>query len=738
MTCAGCVSAVEKALQSVPGAGQVAVNFAEHTATVQGAASADSLVQAVRAAGYDAAELRGLADEEEKEAAEFTAYRRQLRRAGVAALLAVPLMVSGMVLDGLPPVTEGRSLWLFIGVLTLGVMIYSGGHYYRGGWQRLKHGTTNMDTLIAMGTASAWLYSMTVVLFPHAVPVLARHAYFEAAVFILAFINLGGALEMRARGKTVAAIKRLIGLQPRTARVVREGRELDLPIEEVGLDETLRVRPGERIPVDGEVIEGDSEVDESMLTGEAMPVAKHAGDELFGGTGNLHGTLLFRSTRIGKDMVLAHIIERVREAQNSKPAIGRLADRVSAVFVPAVLVFSVITFLLWYNLGPEPRLSYALVTAITVLVIACPCALGLATPISIMVAVGKAAELGVLIRNGDALQQAGELTTLVFDKTGTLTEGRPAVVDVRPAAGFTAEELLRLAGAVEKGSEHSLATAIVARARQQGGRLPRVRQFQALPGKGVLGEVDGARVVVGTRRFMQEQGLGLAHWQQDLQQVASQGRTPVLVAVEGSVAGLLVIADPVRPEAGEFIQALRQQGINPVMMTGDLQLTAQSVAAELGIETVFAEVLPAHKADQVKALQAQGEKVGMVGDGINDAPALAQAHVGIAMGSGTDVAIESADMTLMRDSLWAILDAIRLSRATVRNIKENLWGAFFYNGLGLPIAAGALYPFTGMLLNPMLAGAAMAMSSVTVVSNANRLRYFQRLPAGIRPRQRGE
>ncbi len=725
MSCAGCVASVEKALQSVPGADRVMVNFAEHTAQVDGDVTADALVSAVRVAGYDAAELRGIADEEEKEAAEFAQYRQRLWRALVAGALALPLFVTGMILNILPPPAEAQSLWLVIGLLTLGVILFSGSQYYRTAWKLLQHGTANMDTLIALGTGSAWLYSMTVVLFPDAVPVLARHAYFEAAVFILCFINLGGALEMRARGRTAEAIKRLVGLQPRTARVLRDGEEIDVPIEQLGLNETVRVRPGERIPVDGRVIEGDSEVDESMLTGEAMPVRKQVGDELIGGTTNKQGALLFTSQRIGKDMVLAHIIERVRTAQSSKPAIGRLADQVSAIFVPIVVALSVITFFIWLNVGPEPPLSYALVTAITVLVIACPCALGLATPISIMVAVGKAAEMGVLIRNGDALQQAGKLTTVVFDKTGTLTRGKPELVDMLASEAVSKEELLQYAASAEKGSEHSLAQAIVSYARARQIKLLRAREFSATPGKGIQALVNDRPVWVGTESFMQEQGIALGDWHDKVKQAAMQGQTPVLVAFDGQVQGLLAIADPVKPEAVAFIQVLQAQGIRPVMITGDHQLTANAVAKTLGIYSVHAGVLPADKADHVKQLQDEGEIVGMVGDGINDAPALAQAHVGFAIGTGTDIAIQSADVTLMRDSLWAVLDTVRLSQATVRNIKQNLWGAFIYNGFGLPIAAGALYPLLGVLLNPMFAGAAMAASSVTVVSNANRLRWFR-------------
>lgn len=732
MSCAGCVATVEDALRAVPGVAEANVNFAEHTAQVRGAVSADTLVAAVRKAGYDAAELRGLADQEEKEAAEFAHYRRLLRKTAVAALVAVPLMVGDMLLGIFPMLHDpgGRALWAVVGVATLGVLVYSGGHFFTGAWKAFRNHNANMDTLIALGTGSAWLYSMVVVAFPDSVPVLARHAYFEAAAMILALINFGGALEMRARGKTSEAIKRLIGLQPKTARVVRDGQERDVPIAEVGLDETVRVRPGEKIPVDGVVIEGRSTVDESMLTGEPVPVEKAPGAEVVGGTLNKSGSFLFQAKRIGKDMALARIIELVRQAQNSKPAIGRLADRISAVFVPAVLIVAVLTFLAWFNLGPDPRLSYALVTAITVLVIACPCALGLATPISIMVGVGKAAEHGILIRSGEALQRAGQLSTVVLDKTGTVTLGQPRVTAVETGAGVAEDELLRLAASLEAGSEHPLAEAVVESARGRGLALAAAEGFAATAGGGVAGTVDGRWVALGNPRFLTAQGIELRDWRARGEALAAQAQTPLYVAVDGRVAGVLGVSDPIKPEARAAIEAMHAAGLKVVMLTGDHRVTAAAVARELGIDAVLAEVLPADKAAEVAALQARGEIVGMVGDGINDAPALARADVGFAIGTGTDVAIESADVTLIGGSLLGVLDAIRISRATVRNIRQNLFGAFVYNTLGIPVAAGVLYPLIGMLLNPMIAGAAMALSSVTVVSNANRLRGWRSARAG--------
>jgi len=711
----------------VDGVESATVNLAERTATIAGTASVAALVSAIESAGYGAAELRSLEDEKDREAAEMLHYRALLRRASVAALVGFPLFVFGMA--GLLPELDdgiGRAFWFVVGLLTLGVLVYSGGHFFTGAWKSARNHNANMDTLIALGTGTAWLFSMVIVVWPEWVPVSAQHAYFEAAAIIIALINFGAALEMRARGKTSEAIKRLIGLQPRTARVIRNGIEMDVAIEDVGLDETLRVRPGERIAVDGDIIEGHSSVDESMLTGEPVPVQKQAGDKVVTGTINKLGTFLFRARRIGKDTVLAQIIEMVRAAQSSKPAIGRLADKVSFIFVPTVLIIAVLTFLAWFNFGPSGQsTTLAVVTTMTVLIIACPCALGLATPISIMVGIGKAAESGILIRNGDALQQAGRLDTIILDKTGTVTEGKPSVTEIVSSDKWGEEDILRWSASIEQGSEHPLAEAIMTAASDRQITLLEAKDFTAVAGRGVAAVVKDQQVLLGNRQLMQERDIDISAVMDAATALTHKAQTPVFLAVDGKMAGIISVADAIKNDSKAAIQRLHELGLKVVLLTGDNEATATAVARQVGIDQVVAEVLPEDKAAKVVSLQQQGKRVGMVGDGINDAPALASADVGFAIGTGTDVAIESADITLMGGSLHGVPDAINISRATVRNIKQNLFGAFVYNSLGIPVAAGVLFPFIGILLNPMIAGGAMAMSSLTVVSNANRLRFFK-------------
>ena len=725
MSCAGCVGSVENALNQVAGVAKAEVNFADHTALVTGAMDAKSLIQAVIDAGYEAAELRGEQDLEDKEAAEQAHYRKLKRQALVSFTAGLPLFVFGMG-GMLPELNEStRLFWATIAILSLAVMIYSGKHFFVGAYKSFRAHNANMDTLIAMGTGTAWVFSTLLVIYPELLEASARHVYFEAAVVIIAFLNLGSALEMRARGKTSQAIKRLIGLQPKTARVVRNGVEQDVSIADVGLNETIRVRPGEKIPVDGVIIEGHSSIDEAMLTGEPIPVEKKKGDEVTGGSLNISGSFMFQAKRIGKDTVLAQIIAMVRQAQNSKPAIGRLADKVASVFVPVVLIIAALTFMVWFNFGPQPVINYTLLTTMTVLIIACPCALGLATPISIMVGVGKAAEYGILIRNGEALQRASQIDTVVLDKTGTITEGRPSLVAIHPITGVDEPQLLQWAASLEAGSEHPLAIAVTqaAKARQLES-LP-VTGFTAVSGQGVVALIQGEELMLGNQALMESRQVDISAQADTIERCAAQAQTPVMLARGNQLLAILAIADPIKADSKAAIAQLQRMGKRVVMLTGDHPRTANAVAQAVGVDMVIAQVLPQHKAAKVKEFQDQGAVVAMVGDGINDAPALAQADVGFAIGSGTDVAMESADVTLMGSSLKGVASAIEISAATVRNIKQNLFGAFIYNSIGIPVAAGILFPLTGMLLNPMLAGAAMAMSSVTVVSNANRLRLFK-------------
>jgi Cu+-exporting ATPase len=726
MRCAGCVSAVEGALAAVDGVTSVSVNFADHSAMIKGQADPDALKQAIKAAGFDAAVMEGLEDPAEQEQQELQRYRKLMKKAAVAGAFGA-LLMSAEHLDWLPEIgsVAGRWFWPEVALITLSIMVYSGWHFYSGAYKSLTLGQANMDTLIALGTGSAWFYSCIVIEYSDTLPALAKHAYFEAAVVILAFINLGTGLETLARGKTSSAIRQLIGLQPRTARVVRDGEELDIPIEQVGLGETLRVRPGEKIAVDGVLLEGHSTLDESMLTGEPIPVEKSVGSEVVAGTMNQTGSFLFQATRIGRDTALAQIINSVRQAQSSKPEIARLADKISGVFVPVVVAISGLTFLVWYFFGPEPSLGYAFITSMTVLVIACPCALGLATPISVMVAVGRAAQSGILIRKGDALQTAGKLSCLILDKTGTVTEGKPTVSTIELLDNFTEDEVLKFAASIESGSEHPLAAAILAAAEYKQIKLEKALQFEAISGYGVTALINEQRVFFGNKALMDSKGIKFTRYNNRLEKLSALGQTPMLLAVDDKIVGIIAVSDPIKKDSALAVQRLKDLGLRIIMVTGDNQITAHAIAKQAGIAEVRAQVLPQDKAAVVKELQLQGEIVGMVGDGINDAPALAQADVGLAIGTGTDVAIESADVVILQGSLLKVPEVIALSKATVINIKQNLMGAFFYNTISIPVAAGLLYPVFGVLLNPMIAGAAMALSSLTVVTNANRLRWMK-------------
>ena len=721
MMCAGCVSSVEEALTSVAGVVKAHVNLGERTATVEGEFAVEDLQTAVKKAGFEAQELTSLADETEKESQELEAYHTLWRRAIIAGVLGFGLFFA-MLMGWLPDPVEGRGFWMLISAVTLAILVFVGGHFFRGAWVALKNRRGNMDSLVAMGTGTAWLYSTLIILFPDVMPSIARHVYFESAIIIIALVSLGAALETKARGKTSEAIKRLIGLQPKTARAIRNGEEVDIPIVEVGLEETLRVRPGEKIPVDGIIIEGQSFVDESMLTGEPMPVDKSMDAKVFGGTLNTKGSFLMSATGIGSNTALARIIDLVRKAQSSKPAIGRLVDKVAAIFVPVVLVIAAIAFTLWYFFGPEPSLAYAIVVAMTVMVIACPCALGLATPISIMVSVGRAADNGILIRNGEVLQQASKLTTVVLDKTGTLTEGNPQLTTLITIAKYTDKQVLSIASSLEVGSEHPLGLAILNKAKEEQINYLAAEDFNALAGRGISAKIENKEYWLGNAKLMSEKNISITEFQNNAEELAEQGSTPIFLSDNNELIALMGISDPIRSDSKAAIDRLHELGIKTVLLTGDNKKTALSVAKILGIDDVVAEVMPKDKINKIKALQQQGEIVAMVGDGINDAPALTQADVGVAIGTGTDIAVEAADIALMRPSIEGVSKTIGLSKATMKNIKQNLFGAFVYNIIGIPIAAGLLYPFFGILLSPIIAATAMSMSSVTVVSNALRLK----------------
>ncbi|WP_442488756.1 heavy metal translocating P-type ATPase [Halomonas litopenaei] len=761
MTCAGCVASVQKALAATSGVERAEVNFASHTARVLGDVDAEALVQAVESVGYGAEPIVDLRQAERQRAERNQReYRRKLKGSLASLALAVPLMVM-MLIHHPEPTGLARLGWGLVGLATLAVLAFPGRAFFVGAWKALRHHQANMDTLIALGTGTAWLYSMAVVVAAPWLPQAARGLYFEASSMIIGLVLLGKALELRAQGRTSDALHRLLDLQSQSARVVREDGELDLPIDEVRQGDLIRVRPGERLPVDGEVVEGNSHIDESMLSGEPAPVARGPGDEVSAGTVNGRGSLVFRATRVGADTRLGRITEQVANAQGSKPPIGNLADRVSAVFVPSVMIIAVLTALAWYHFGPEPRVIHMLVTATTVLIIACPCALGLATPLSTMIGVGKAAEHGVLIRSGEALQTASRLTTLVVDKTGTLTEGRPRLTDCRwfvdeTSASDDRTRLLGLVAAIEARSEHPLAEALGRFAHDHGqAHAPddadtnpsdesgggtasatsfansTIEAFESLTGRGVRArDAEGRRLAIGNAAMMQEEGIELAD--HDLEGWQAQARTLVYLSLDGVLAAGFAIEDPLREDSRDAVARLQADGLKVVMLTGDNAATARAIGEEVGIDEVHAELSPEDKHAEIERLQAEGEVVGMVGDGINDAPALARADVGFAIGQGTDVAIESAGVTLMRSSLHGVAAAIEISQATLANIRQNLWGALGYNALCIPIAAGLLYPLTGTLLSPMIAGAAMSASSITVVANANRLRLKRLRPRNAR------
>ncbi|NOY53911.1 MAG: heavy metal translocating P-type ATPase [Deltaproteobacteria bacterium] len=658
------------------------------------------------------------------------------RRFWAGLVLTIPVFVLAMVADLLPSwLPAGLSMhtvqWIEF-LLATPVVLWGGWPFFVRGVQSVRTWNLNMFTLVGLGISVAWGYSVVALLFPGIFPAVMRSdaglvsVYFEAAAVITVLVLLGQVLELRARSRTNAAIQMLLGLAPKTARIVRkDGTEEDIPLEDVKPGDTLRVRPGEKIPVDGTVLEGESNVDESMVTGEPIPVAKSAGEKLIGATVNGTGGLLMRAEKVGSDTLLAQIIRMVADAQRSRAPIQKLADVVAGYFVPAVVAISLLTFFIWWGVGPQPRLAHAVINAVAVLIIACPCALGLATPIAIMVGTGRGAMAGVLIKNAEALEIMEKVDTLVVDKTGTLTEGKPKLVAVRTEAGFTEDEVLRMAAGLERASEHPLAEAIVAGAEEKGVEPSKAENFQSVTGKGVTGEVDGHRVGIGNVKLLEDLGIDPGALPQEADRQRAEAKTVMLVAVDGKAAGLIAVADPIKESTAEAIRDLHAEGIRVVMLTGDSRATAEAVAGKLKIDEIHAEVLPEQKSEVVKRLQAEGRIVAMAGDGINDAPALAQAQVGIAMGTGTDVAMESAGVTLVKGDLRGIVRARRLSRATMRNIRQNLFFAFIYNSAGVPVAAGILYPFFGILLSPIIAAAAMSFSSVSVISNSLRLRNVQ-------------
>ncbi len=734
MTCASCVNRVERFLRRTDGVLQANVNLATEQAHVRfdpQLAGREELARAVEAAGYGVRQVAARTDGALDDAAVADAERRsrETRRLGWEAALAVAagLVMMGMTLWGTSFIPLAQLNWLLLVPGTI-VQFGLGRRFYSAAWRAARHASANMSTLVVLGTTAAWLYSVVVTVAPELVMAAQMEpmTYFDSAAVIIGLVLTGRWLEARAKSQTAGAVRRLAGLQPTTARISRAGREFDVPLGDVLVGDLLRVRPGEKVPVDGRVVEGSSAVDESMLTGEAMPRAKGAGDDVIGGTINGTGTFLFRATRVGRDTVLAQIVRLVEQAQGSRAPIQRLADAVTGWFVPLVVVVALATFTVWMLFGPEPRLTFALISTISVLIIACPCAMGLATPTAIMVATGRGAEAGILIRGGEALELAEKVDTVVFDKTGTLTRGRPEVARVAAVAGATEGDVLRLAAAVETGSEHPLAAAILERAKRGEVEIPGATGFEAAAGHGAHAVVDGRHAVVGNARLMADHDIDVTQLGALASEAAVAGETPVFVAADGELRGVITISDVIRPDAAAAIRTLRERGIEAWLLTGDQRLVAESVARQVGIpsDRVIAEVLPAEKQAQVAALQSRGRRVAMVGDGINDAPALAQADIGVAIGTGTDVAIEASDVTLVGGDPRLVPVAIDLSRRTMRVIRQNLFWAFAYNVVLIPVAMGVLYPFTGMLLDPILAAAAMALSSVSVVLNSLRLRGF--------------
>ncbi|MGY3570459.1 copper-translocating P-type ATPase [Vibrio paucivorans] len=731
MTCASCVASVEKALMSVEGVVKAQVNLSESSALVLSdnelvESKKQQLLDAIKTAGYLGELVESPKAAQEKQAQQLASNRSlHKRNAWLGLIVGGPLMAWG-VFGGSMMIrnTQDQLAWGGIGLLCLLLLCTAGKHFFHNAWQALIHRRATMDSLVAMGTGAAWLYSMLIVLWPGWFPESARHVYFEASAMIIGLISLGHYIEAKAKAKTTHSIQALINLQPQTALLIANGIEQTIAVEDIKTGMTLRIRPGDKVPVDGVVLSGSSYIDESMLTGEPIPTHKDHGDNVAAGTLNQDGSLVITAEGVGSETMLSRIIQLVRQAQSSKPAIAKLADQISAVFVPIVVVIALVAAAVWYFVGPQPALSHMLVVSTTVLIIACPCALGLATPLSVTVGVGKAAELGILIRDADALQSASKINTVVFDKTGTLTQGKPSVQKLFNITDQQ-DSILEMLYGTERLSEHPLAKAVCEHIDQMGFIAKEPNSFNNLQGRGVEASFGQDSMVVGSLQHMESLGISLTLFEAEIQECIDNAWTPIVVALNNKVQVLVAVSDPIKPEAKRAIKSLKALNIDTVMLTGDNQAVAQAIGLQLGINSVIAQVLPNQKADQIQNLQAQGKHVAMVGDGINDAPALAQADLGVAMGAGSDVAIESAQVTLLNSSPLSVIRTIELSSATVKNMKQNLFGAFVYNSLGIPIAAGVLYPAFGFLLSPVFAGAAMALSSITVVSNANRLRLFQ-------------
>ncbi len=727
MQCASCVQNIERALLTKRGIAKASVNLATERVKVEYLPSEISLVEiknVIEQAGY---KVLDIPSEEESEDVERRIREREykkLRLKFFVGLFLGLIIFLGSMPDLFPWVPDLLNNFFVLWILATPVQFWIGWQFYRGGWGAFRHRNADMNTLIAVGTSAAYLYSVTATLFPSFFESggIRPEVYFDTSAMIIVLILFGRLLEARAKGQTSEAIKKLVGLQPKTARVLRDGKEMDIPVEEVLIGEEIIVRPGEKIPVDGVVQEGKSAVDESMITGESMPVQKEAGNEVIGATINKTGSFRFQAKKVGKDTALAQIVKLVQDAQGSKAPIQRLADVIAGYFVPIVISIAIATFVIWFNFGPTPALTFALLNFVAVMIIACPCALGLATPTAVMVGTGKGAENGILIKGGESLETAHKLTTVVFDKTGTLTKGEPEVTDIVPLNSYSETEILKFAASAERSSEHPLGEAIIKKAEERQVSLPESRKFNAVEGHGIEAIVEDISVLLGNLKFMKDRKIEIKGLVEKTESLAKEGKTPIYMAIDGQAAGLIAVADTLKENSVQAVAKLKEFGLEVIMLTGDDRRTAEAIARKAAIDRVLSEVLPEDKVHEIKRLQSEGKRVAMVGDGINDAPALAQADVGIAIGSGTDVAMEASDITLIKGDLQGVVAAIELSRRTFRVIKQNLFWAFFYNTAGIPIAAGILYPFFGILLNPIFASAAMAFSSVSVVSNSLRLR----------------